>query len=74
MVWEEDKVLSLSEAVTTPRGAVTDGIRIQETLMDGNVENKIWARGFCETVVDAGDEHSQLVLTNTTTDPGGTTR
>lgn len=68
LVREEDQVMSVSESIMTPRGAITDGIRNQETLMNGKIEFKTWVRGFCDVVVNASDEQTQMVLMNYTTD------
>lgn len=60
VVFETDEVLSLSEQATIPAGAITDGLLIKETLMDGSIEHKIYAAGF--GVVEAETDGEKVVL------------
>jgi hypothetical protein len=43
IVYETDVVKSLNEPGRTPDGAIKDGLLIEETLMDGTVEYKVYA-------------------------------
>ena len=42
---EDDEVVSLSEAVTTPAGSYQDCVKIKEKLADGSTEYKYFAKG-----------------------------
>ena len=44
-LFEDDEVLSLSETVTVPSGSYDDCLKIKETLPDGKVEYKYFAKG-----------------------------
>jgi hypothetical protein len=62
VVYETDKVLSLTEATTTPSGPITDGLLIEETLMDGSIEYKVYAAGFGIVEERDGVERVNLAL------------
>ena len=42
---EDDEVVSTSETATTPLGTYSNCIKIKETLSDGGVEYKVYAKG-----------------------------
>ncbi len=54
---ESDEVISLSEDAVTPAGTYTDCIKVKETLGDGGVEYKYYARnvGVVREVPSVGD-------------------
>jgi hypothetical protein len=56
LVFEEDIVLSTGETVDGPRGPIEGAIRVEENLMDGTSEQKIWAPGYGEFHIEAGSE------------------
>lgn len=56
LVFEEDIVLSTGETVDGPRGPVEGAIRVEEHLMEGTSEQKIWAPGYGEFHIEAGSE------------------
>src|SRR5919106_477236 len=56
LVFEEDIVLSTGETVDGPRGPIEGAIRVEEHLMDGTSEQKIWAPGYGEFHIEAGSE------------------
>ncbi|MFN8503114.1 hypothetical protein [Kouleothrix sp.] len=62
VVFETDKVLSLGQKTTTPAGPIDNGVFVEETLMDGSVEHKIYAANFGIVEEQASDELSHLVL------------
>ncbi len=62
IVYETDKIVSLSEKTTTPLGSITDGLLVQETLMDGSVESKVYAAEFGIVEEREGNEHVNLAL------------
>jgi hypothetical protein len=68
LVFEQDKVLSLSEEIMTPRGLINDGMLIQETLMNGVVEFKTYAPSYGYVYVETPEETAQMALLNYTTD------
>ena len=56
LVFEEDIVLSTGETVDGPRGPIEGAIRVEENLMEGTSEQKIWAPGYGEFHIEAGSE------------------
>lgn len=63
VVFETDEIIAMDAAVTTPAtGAINDGLRVQETLMDGAIEYKTYGLNFGELTAEAADETSQLAL------------
>lgn len=44
-IHEDDEVVSVSETVTTPAGAYQNCVKVKETLADGDVEYKYYAKG-----------------------------
>jgi hypothetical protein len=55
---EKDEVIALDEKVTVPAGTFTDCLKIKETLADGTVEVKYYAKGIgaIREVPHDGDE------------------
>jgi hypothetical protein len=66
VVYETDKILNLNEKTTTPDGPTDQGVLIQETLMDGNLEYKVNVANF--GIVEEREEGAQsnLILFNRT--------
>ncbi|MFN8566890.1 MAG: hypothetical protein U0Z44_05065 [Kouleothrix sp.] len=62
VVFERDKVLSLNKQTITPAGPIDNGLFVEETLMDGSIEHKIYAANFGIVEESASDERSNLVL------------
>ncbi|MBW7882623.1 MAG: hypothetical protein H3C34_08295 [Caldilineaceae bacterium] len=63
VVFETDEIIAMDAAVTTPAtGAINNGLRVQETLMDGAIEYKTYGLNFGELMAEAADETSQLAL------------
>jgi hypothetical protein len=56
LVFEEDVVLSTGETVDGPRGPVEGAIRVEEHLMEGTAEHKIWAPGYGEFHIETPNE------------------
>jgi hypothetical protein len=56
LVFEEVTVLAVDETVEGPQGALDGAIRIQELLMDGTTEEKLFAPGYGEFQAEAEDE------------------
>jgi len=71
VVLEIDRVLSVTERLSTPRGPIADGVRVREQLMDGSVEFKMYARGFGEVSASTEDELTNLVVLTRTDAPRG---
>ncbi len=49
---EDDEVISDSETVTTPLGTYKNCIKVKETLSDGTIEYKVYAKGVGMVVDD----------------------
>jgi hypothetical protein len=62
LVFEEDIVKSTGETVDGPRGPVEGAIRVEEHLMEGTSEQKIWAPGYGEFQIEAGDEMVKVAV------------
>ena len=63
VAFETAEVTAVDASVTTPAtGQRTDGVRIQETQMDGSVEYKTYGAQVGELVAEAADENSQLAV------------
>jgi hypothetical protein len=62
IVYETDKVISLTQETTTPLGSIADGLLVQETLMDGSVESKVYVKGFGIVEEREGNEQVNLAL------------
>ncbi|HWX21112.1 MAG TPA: hypothetical protein VN578_14520 [Candidatus Binatia bacterium] len=56
-LFEDDEVVSLSETVTVPTGTYHDCVKIKETLPDGKIEYKYFAKGVgcIREMPEAGD-------------------
>ncbi|HEU5011024.1 MAG TPA: hypothetical protein VFT66_00680 [Roseiflexaceae bacterium] len=65
VVYETDEILSMSEKTTTPKGPISDGMLVKETMMDNSIEHKLYASGF-GIVEDrsSDDEKVSLVVVN----------
>lgn len=48
LVFEEDVVISLDETVEGPTGPIRGVMKVEEHLMEGDVEEKYWAPGYGE--------------------------
>lgn len=48
LVFEEDVVVSIDETVDGPSGKITGVLSVEEHLMEGDVEKKLWAPGYGE--------------------------
>jgi hypothetical protein len=62
MVFEQDTVKATGETVPGPRGPVGDVAIVQELLMDGTVEEKVFAPGYGEFRAQAKDELVTVAL------------
>lgn len=62
VVYESDEITSLSEKATTPAGSIEDGMLVEETLMDGSAEQKVYARHFGIVLDRGSDEVLKLIL------------
>ena len=49
---EDDEVVSVSETVTTPTGTYQNCLKVKETLSDGGIEYKVYAKGVGMVVDD----------------------
>jgi DUF3108-like len=64
-IFEEDEVVSLTETITVPAGTFHECLKIKETLADGSVEYKYYAKGVgCVREVPA--EGDVLLQSHTT--------
>ena len=50
---EDDEVISISETVTVPNGTYRNCIKIKETLSDGTIEYKVYAKGIGMIIDDS---------------------
>ena len=50
---EDDEVVSISETVTVPYGAYRNCLKVKETLSDGTIEYKVYAKGVGMIVDDS---------------------
>ena len=66
VVFETDRVMSLSENTIAPNGPITAGVLISETLMDGSVEQKVYAAGFGNVEARLPDGNERMILFNRT--------
>ncbi len=64
LVWEEDTVVSLMQAVQTPQGLINNGLLIHELLLDNTEELKIYARGFGQVAGSETGASSHLAIFN----------
>jgi hypothetical protein len=64
VAYETDEVLGMNEKTTTPKGPVSDGLLIKETLMDNSIEYKVWVKGFGVVEDRSSDGKVMLVLCN----------
>ena len=64
-IHEADEVVSLSETVTTPAGTYQNCIKVKETLADGDVEYKYYAKGV-GVVRESPAEGDVLLKSHTT--------
>jgi hypothetical protein len=62
VVYETDEVVSLTEKAMTPAGPITDGVFVKETMMEGDIEHKVWAAGYGIVQDQSGGETVDLVL------------
>ena len=64
LVFEEATVTAVGLTVAGPRGPIAGAIRIEAKLLDGTVEEKIYAPGYGEfdALVASADEHYQVAL------------
>ncbi|HWT29445.1 MAG TPA: hypothetical protein VN240_00280, partial [Propylenella sp.] len=56
LVYEETTVQAVGETVDGPRGPVDGAIRVEEHLMEGTTEHKVFAPGYGEFRAEAEDE------------------
>jgi len=61
-VFEEVTVKAINKTVAGPRGPVQGAIRVQERLMDGTTESKVFAPGYGEFRAEAADELVKLAV------------
>ncbi|MBA2312163.1 MAG: hypothetical protein H0V97_05090 [Actinobacteria bacterium] len=61
-VFEEVTVKAVDQTVDGPRGPVEGAIRVEELLMDGTTEDKIFAPGYGEFLARAEDELVTVAL------------
>ncbi len=59
-ITESDEVVSVTETVTVPSGTYRDCVKVKETLADGEVEYKFYARGV-GVVKEATDADVDLI-------------
>ena len=57
VVFEEVIVLETDVSADGPTGKINGAIRVREHLIEGNAEEKIFAPGYGEFEIDAGNEH-----------------
>jgi hypothetical protein len=62
VVFEEVIVLASGLTVAGPRGDVAGAIRVEEHLMDGGVETKVWAPGYGEFRAEAVNELATVAI------------
>jgi hypothetical protein len=62
VAYETDEVVSVTARAQTPAGTITNGMEIEETLMDGSVEHKIFAPGLGIAEERTEDELLRLAL------------
>ncbi|MGD9704167.1 MAG: hypothetical protein AB7J47_19645 [Acidimicrobiia bacterium] len=62
MVFEEDVVASISEVLVGPSGQISGGVLVEEHLMDGETEQKVYAAGYGEFRAQAEDELVTVAL------------
>ena len=66
IAYETDEVVSLNAQAVTPAGPIDNGLFIKETMMDGGLEHKVWARGYGIVEDQSGEEVLHLVLASRT--------
>jgi hypothetical protein len=71
LVFEQDTVRSDTAKVDGPRGPVQGAALVQELLMDGTVEEKVFAPGYGEFRAEAADELVTVALALPTDAAGG---
>jgi hypothetical protein len=62
LVYEEVTVQAIGEAVEGPRGPVTGAVRVEEHLMEGTKEHKVFAPGYGEFRAEAEDERVTMAI------------
>jgi hypothetical protein len=62
VVFEEVTVLETGVVTDGPSGEISGAIRVEEHLMEGSVEQKIFAPGYGEFETDASDEFVTVAL------------
>ncbi len=62
VVFETDKVVSVTERAQAPAATIANGMKIEETLMDGSIEHKIFAPGLGIVEERTEDELLRLAL------------
>jgi hypothetical protein len=67
-IHEDDKILSLSETVTTPSGTYKNCIKLEEVLADGDVEYKYFAKGI-GVVREVPADGDVLLISHAATSP-----
>jgi hypothetical protein len=73
LVFEEVVVLETDVATDGPSGEVTGAIRVEEHLMEGDTEQKIWAPGYGEFRTEAASEVVTMAIAVPTDAPVGDT-
>jgi hypothetical protein len=62
LVLEEDTIRSISETVDGPTGPVQGALLVDELLMDGTIEHKLYAPGYGEFQSQASDELTTVAV------------
>jgi hypothetical protein len=73
LVFEEVTVLKTDVTTDGPSGKVTGAIRVEEHLMDGGTEEKLWAPGYGEFRTEAANELVTMAIAVPTDVPVGDT-
>jgi len=62
LVFEQDTVAAIDVTVDGPRGNVDGAIRVDELLMEGTTEHKVFAPGYGEFRAEAEDELATVAI------------
>jgi hypothetical protein len=62
VVFEEVTVQSTTEEMAGPLGALDGGVRVEEHLMEGDIEHKVYFPGYGEFLTEAADELLTVAL------------
>ncbi len=66
IAYETDEVVTLNAKAMTPAGLIANGLFIKETMMEGELEHKVWAQGYGIVEDQSGEEILHLVLAGRT--------